>query len=331
MRRLSSALLAGTILLILGAPAASGGAAEKKGRVVVSFTFDGGYKGQEVAGKILEDRGMAGTFYLNSGYIGYPAYMSLEQVRALSRGRHEIGGASTLNNDLSQLPIEEARKQVCDDRATLDRLGFRVTSFAYPRGADTAAVRGLVSDCGYNSARDNSGLYNSISDCSACPAAETIPTNDFRIRTSENITTLPLLKSRVARAETSGGGWVPLVFRHICVCPAKGDDAITPVELTEFAKWLSERPVTTVVSTVDQVIGGEYKTVKGQPLDRLVPAVSGGSGQPSRPLSSMPAWSFWGLEIGQSQIIAVGLLMAFTMVLTYRAAAKGKRYERSTR
>lgn len=331
MRRLFPALLAVTLLLLMAAPAATAAVPAKKGQVIVSLTFDGGYKGQDIAGKILQDHNMAGTFYLNSGYLGYPAYMSLEQVRGLSRQRHEIGGASTLNNDLSKLPIEEATKQVCDDRATLDRLGFRVTSFAYPRGADTAAVRRMVSQCGYNSARDASGLYNSVTDCSDCPAAETIPpTNDFRIRTSENITRLELLKARVSLAETSGGGWVPLVFRHICVCPAKGDDAITPSDLTVFVKWLSERPVSTVVQTVDQVFGGDYKAVKGQPLARLVPAVGSSSGQPSRPLSSLPAWSFWGLEIGQSQIIAIGLLITFTIVLTYRAAARGKRYARPT-
>jgi hypothetical protein len=294
------------------------------------LTFDGGYKGQDIAGKILENHDMAGTFYLNSGYIGYPAYMSLEQVRGVSREGHEIGGASTLNNDLSKVPIEEARKQVCDDRATLDRLGFRVTSFAYPLGADTAAVRRVVSQCGYNSARDASGLFNTSSDCGSCPVSETVPpTNDFRIRTSENITKLELLKSRVLLAESSGGGWVPLVFRHICVCPARGDDAITPADLDVFAKWLSERPVTTEVYTVDRVVGGDFKPVKGEPLARLVPT-STGPGQKNRPLSSVPAWSFWGVEVGQAQIIAVGLLMTFTVVLTYRAAARGNRYERPT-
>jgi hypothetical protein len=295
------------------------------------LTFDGGYKGQDIAGKILESHHMAGTFYINSGYIGYPAYMSLEQVRELSRDRNEIGGASTLNNDLSKLSVDEARKQVCDDRATLDRLGFRVTSFAYPLGADTEAVRRVVSQCGYNSARDVSGLYNTYSDCSQCPTAETIPpTNDFRIRTSESSTGLQLLKDRVTFAEISGGGWVPLIFRHICVCPALGDSAITPSDLTLFVKWLSKRPATTQVQTVDEVVGGDYKSVKGEPLARFVPAGLSAPGQSSRPLSSVPAWSFWGLEIGQSQIIALGLLLTLTIVLTYRMAARGNRYERPT-
>lgn len=330
MRRLFPALLAVTLLLLLGAPAATAAVPVKKGQVIVSLTFDGGYKGQDVAGKILEANNMAGTFYINSGYIGYPAFMSVEQLRGLARQRHEIGGASTLNNDLSKLPIETATKEVCDDRATLERLGFQVTSFAYPLGADTAPVRRMVSQCGYNSARDVSGLYNSINDCSDCPQGETIPpTNDFRIRTSENSTSLDQLKARVSLAETAGGGWVPLVFRHICVCPDKGDAAITPADFTLFVKWLRERPVTTEVHTVDQVVGGDFKPVKGQPLARLVPGAASAS-QPSRPLSSLPAWSFWGLEIGQSQIIAIGLLMTFTIVLTYRAAARGKRYARPT-
>ena len=331
MRRLFPALLAGTFLLLMGAPLATAVIPSKKGQVIVSLTFDGGYKGQDIAGKIMETYNIAGTFYVNSGYIGYPAYLSVEQLRGLARQRHEIGGASTLNNDLSKLPIEEATKQVCDDRATLERLGFQVTSFAYPLGADTAPVRRLVSQCGYNSARDVSGLYNTINDCSDCPAAETIPpTNDFRIRTSENSTKLDLLKARVSLAETTGGGWVPLVFRHICICPDKKDGAITPSDFTAFVKWLSERPVTTEVQTVDQVVGGDVKSVKGEPLARLLPVAPSGSGPGSRPLSSSPAWSFWGLEIGQSQVIALGLIMTLTIVLTYRAAARGNRYGRPT-
>ena len=133
----------------------------------------------------------------------------------------------------------------------------------------------------------------------------------------------------VLAAESAGGGWVPLVFRHICVCPDKRDAAITPADFTLFVKWLRERPATTQVQTVDQVVGGDFKPVKGQPLARLVPSASSGAGQ-SRPLSSAPAWSFWGLEIGQSQLIALGLVMTFTIVFTYRAAARGKRYARPT-
>lgn len=331
MRRLFSALFAGTLLLLLSAPTATAVLPAAQGPVIVSLTFDGGYKGQEVAAKILETQNMAGTFYINSEYIGYPAFMSLEQLRGISRERHEIGGASTLNNDLTKLPIEQARAEVCNDRATLDRLGFRVTSFAYPLGADSAAVRRLVSQCGYNSARDVSGLFNSANDCSDCPAGETIPpTNDFRVRTSESITSHPVLKARVMLAESKGGGWVPLVFRHVCVCPDKGDSAITPADLTEFVKWLSERPATTKVRTVDQVVGGEYKPVKGQPVARLVAAGATTGATPSTPLSSAPAWAFWGLEIGQTQIIALSLVMTITIVLTYRAAARGNRYAKTT-
>jgi peptidoglycan/xylan/chitin deacetylase (PgdA/CDA1 family) len=333
VRRLFSALLAGALLLFLGSSAANASVAPRKGQVIVSLTFDGGYKGQDIAGTILASHQIAGTFYVNSGYIGFPAYMSLDQLRGLSRQGHEIGGASTQNNDLSKLPIAEAAKQVCDDRATLDRLGFRVTSFAYPRGADTVGVRRAVSQCGYNSARDVSGLHNSATDCGDCPVAETIPpTNDFRIRTSENATTLEVLKARVTSAESGGGGWVPLGFRFVCVCPSKGAEAITPSELTAFVSWLSDRPPgTTDVRTVDRVVGGGYKIVKGQADARLVPPDGSSPGQPARPLSSAPAWSFWGLEIGQSQLIATGLLLTLTVVLTYRAAARRNRYERTAR
>lgn len=327
MRRLILTGVIGGLLVILGAPAAMAESKLRKGETAVSFTFDGGYKGQDVAAKILADRGMAGTFYLNSGYLGFPAYLTVDQVRTIARQRHEIGGASTLNNDLSKLPAPAVRSQVCDDRATLDRLGFQVTSFAYPSGAETPDVRRIVGSCGYNSGRDVSGLYNDPKDCSSCPAGETIPpTNDWRVRTSQVSTVLPTLVQRVLRAENSGGGWVPLVFRHICVCPDKGDQAITPTNFANFVRWVENRPATTTVHAVDQLVGGAFKPVQGQPLARLVPALTASPSNNQRPFSQSPAWTLFGIGIGQSQIIAVGLLLAITVVLTYRSASRGNRY-----
>lgn len=330
MRRL--AILAWTLALLFLASAPALAASptapqvdvQGPGETVVSFTFDGSFKGQDVAAQILADNDMAGTFYINSGYIGYPAYLSLDRLRNMSRNHSEIGGASLYGNDLAPKSRRQARKEVCDDRATLTKLGFQVTSFAYPYGTSTPMVKSVVQECGYNSGRDTAGLYQSESSCSSCPVGEPLPPTDlFRIRTNASGVSLPVLKQNVTNAESRGGGWVPLVFTHICVCPEEAGQAISPDDFEEFVQWMADRPSTTRVATVDQVMGGEVKPAVGTPLSRLVPD-PGAPG--AEPLSKVPAWEIAGIGIGQSQILFIGLVVTSAVVVTYRLASRKSRY-----
>jgi hypothetical protein len=325
VRRVVLAVSAVLALLMMSTPAIAAVDAPNKGETVVSFTFDGTYKGQEKAGEILSDNGLAGTFYVNSGYIGYPAYLSLDQLRSLARNRNEIGGASLYGNDLSELSEKRARTEVCNDRTTLAQLGFQVTSFSYPHGASTQGAKAVAQYCGYNSARDIAGLYQSPTVCDSCPKGEPLPpTDDFRIRTSDAGATIEEMKEDVLRAENAGGGWVPLVFTYVCVCPDK-EDAITPAEFTELVTWMRERPSTTKVKTVDQVMGGPLKPVVGKPLERLVPDPSGAIGS-SEALSKVPAWTLFGVGIGQAQILFIGITLTIAIVLTYRIATRRDRH-----
>jgi len=59
----------------------------------------------------------------------------------------------------------------------------------------------------------------------------------------------------VTSAEQGGGGWVQLVFHHLC----SGCDAysITPADFTALLDWLQPRAASgTVVETTAEVIGG---------------------------------------------------------------------------
>jgi hypothetical protein len=316
------ALLAAPLLLMLGSPAE---AAPKSEVTVVSFTFDGTFKSQDMFAKVLASHEMAGTFYVNSGYLDYPAYLSVDQLRSIARNRSEIGGASLYGNDLVERSESQAGREICDDRATLAQLGFQVTTFAYPHGHASATVKAAAQRCGYNSARRYTGLFESASQCSSCPAAETLPpSDDFRIRTAAQSTELADLKERVTRAERAGGGWVPLVFTKVCVCPTDST-AISPDDFEAFVEWLQHRPATTVVRTIDQVMGGTLKPVQGEALRRLVPDPSAAIGE-KEPLSKAAAWSVFGLGIGQAQIIFTGVLVSIAVVVTYRIATKGNRH-----
>src|SRR4051794_23469297 len=60
----------------------------------VSFTFTGGYRGQEAAAHTLVRDDMQGTFYLSSGLIGLPDYLDKADVRSIAASGREIGGGT---------------------------------------------------------------------------------------------------------------------------------------------------------------------------------------------------------------------------------------------
>ena len=94
-------------------------------------------------------------------------------------------------------------------------------------------------------------------------------------------------------------------------------------------EWVTKRPPTTTVRTVDQVMGGPLKPVVGDPVERLVPDPSAAIGVSGRdPLSKRPAWTVYGIGIGQSQIIFIGVTLTAAIIVTYRVATRGNRYAR---
>jgi peptidoglycan/xylan/chitin deacetylase (PgdA/CDA1 family) len=233
----------------------------------VSLTFDDALAEQKTAADILHKHGLNGTFYINSGTVGKPHYFEQGNLKRLASLGHEIGGHSASHLDLTTLPADDARREVCADRATLTGWGFRVTSFAYPYASHNRAIETIVQDCGYNSARKDGGIRRpriSPESCPRCPVAETIPPADpYTIRTPHEIDTswtLADMKSVVTNAEDHGGGWVVLVFHHMCDdrCPLSTSPAI----LDAFAAWLKSREARgTQVKTVDHVIEGSVKPI----------------------------------------------------------------------
>ncbi|MDA3629938.1 polysaccharide deacetylase family protein [Saccharopolyspora sp. WRP15-2] len=243
------------LVLFLGAPAD----AAPTPRTVVSFTVDDGTASQTAGARILSQHRMRGTFYVVSGSIGQPGYLSLDDLRGMSAAGHEIGGHTVTHPDLGTIGPDELRREICQDRANLTDWGFRATSFAYPFGIADQADEQAVRDCGYNSARIT-GSIRTARGCGNCPPAEGIPPrNPMAVRGTGMIDpswTLEELQQVVLNAEADGGGWVPLVLHQVCdFC---GPLSISPRVLDQFTSWLAAREARgTVVRTVDEVMGGE--------------------------------------------------------------------------
>jgi len=298
-----------------------------KGTTVVSFTFDDGWKDQVQAAEVLDENHMRGTFYVNSGQIGYPAYMNLPELQALAAKGHEIAGHTVDHPNLTKLPYEQAKAEICDDRATLIHLGFKAKDFAFPYGAGDTSTTQMVKSCGYVSARATSGLKSSALGCEGCPYAnEMPPENDYwRVRTGNNDASLAALKDQITKAQEAGGGWVPLVFHHMCVdCAGKGKDQTSVKELSQLIEWMKTQPKIQTY-TVDQMINGPYKPAVGQVIPRW--ANYGVVVEPT-PYVYKPvvAFTVLGIGIGQGFVISTALIIGLIGVVAYRFGARKNRY-----
>jgi len=229
---------------------------------VVSLTFDDGSSSQLTAAALMHDRGMPGTFYVNSGSVGKAGYATRAQLEQLAEDGHEIGGHTLNHVNLPALPADEAKRQICLDRANLTAWGFSVRSFAYPFAETTPAVGDLVRDCGYNSGR-NVGSLRSRFGCDGCSYAETIPPGQpyaMRSHDVEGSWTLQDFQDAVTNAESSGGGWVQLTFHNFCGSSC-GDLSIGEEVFTQFLDWLGPRAAShhTLVRSVGDVVGGPVR------------------------------------------------------------------------
>jgi peptidoglycan/xylan/chitin deacetylase (PgdA/CDA1 family) len=252
-------------LALAGAVAAGPAAhAEPVAPTVVSITWDDGYSVTSVGLDLMKARGLKGTLYVNSLRTGEPNFFTRAQLKSYYDAGFEIGSHTLNHEDLAALPIDDAKANLCADRTNLMAMGFPVTSLAYPFSSTSPAVEQAAKECGFNSARLTYGLKTPVS-CSSCDPAESIPPADpYAIRAPGSVQasyTLDQLKSMVTQAETGGGGWVPLVFHHICdQCTA---NSITLTDFTAFVDWLAARPATTTVKTVNEVIGGPVQPSPG--------------------------------------------------------------------
>jgi peptidoglycan/xylan/chitin deacetylase (PgdA/CDA1 family) len=248
------------------------GAAGHVPRTVVSLTFDDGDADQMAAARVLHRYRLPATFYIITGAVGTPGYVTRPDLHQLAADGNEIGGHTVSHLRLTALSTAEARRQVCTGRSILARWGYPAGSFAYPGGADSPRTQAIIRSCGYTSARGVVGLR--APGCPGCSLAESIPpANPLTLRTAGEVDsswTLRDLEHTVTAAERDGG-WLPLVFHHVCAGRRCGGLAVRATMLDTFARWLAQRQRQgTAVRTVGQVIGGP---VAGRPV-RSTPHVA---------------------------------------------------------
>lgn len=230
-------------------------ATSSKPVVVVSLTWDDGRASQSQSLAVQQGHGMPATYYVNSAMIGSSSYyLTKPQLDDIAAAGNEIGGHTERHENLTTIPLDQARTTVCNDRNTLvswygDNAG---RSFAYPYGANNADSRQIVQDCGYTSARGVTGVLTPYA-CSSCRVSESLPAADpwylVAPTSVSSSTTLDDLQFQVIQASLNGGGWVIYTLHGMGV---PGDSlSVDPGVYSQFLDWLASRTDVTVRTVGD--------------------------------------------------------------------------------
>ncbi|MGB7448108.1 MAG: polysaccharide deacetylase family protein [Ornithinimicrobium sp.] len=244
-------------------PQKQAGAAETP--TVVSLTYDDGFDDQAGAARVLDHYGVDGTFYVTDDFIDDPGYMTRADLDALQRNGHEIGGHTVTHPRLGEIDAAEARREICNDRATLFEWGFEPVNMAYPFTSSTPQVEQIAEDCGYLTSRGLGEVKSQVG-CELCVLAETMPPeNSNFLRAPAQIDSswnLDDVKSIVRQAQAYGGGWVIFTFHTVCEPIGTKDCekslSATPQLHADVVEWLygqsqaSDRGLS--VHSVDEVV-----------------------------------------------------------------------------
>ncbi|GAA0957693.1 hypothetical protein GCM10009554_68780 [Kribbella koreensis] len=255
------ALLCAAVALAAGSLVAIIQPATAATNTIVSLTFDDGQASHIDTLPMLQSRGMRGTYYINSGWVGdSDYYMTWPQIHQLADAGNEIASHSVHHTVLTRVSQTTAMHEVCDDRANIVAQGFPApVSFAYPEAEYNSTAEQIVRNCGFTSARGVGGV--SEDGCDQCPYAESVPPVDpMALQTPQSPdenTTVAQLQSYVTAAETHGGGWVVLTFHGVCSDRCTDELSFSTAKFTAFLDWLKAREANgTVVQTVGDVMGG---------------------------------------------------------------------------
>ena len=114
----------------------------------VAITFDDGCETDLLtAAPILKQHGFGATFFVVSGFVGKPGFLSKSQLRELAGMGFEIGCHSMTHPYLSDLDEAGLQREIADAKLELEQmLGRSVEHFSCPGGRyDSRAMRVAMS------------------------------------------------------------------------------------------------------------------------------------------------------------------------------------------
>ena len=128
----------------------------------IVFTFDDGYDDVYTnALPILQKYNFVGTFYIATGLLERPGYMTWQQVEALAKAGMDIESHSVTHPSLKAKPLSFLRTEIGESKKALEaHLGAKVNFFCYPSGEYDALTIQVLQEFGYLSATTTwGGVY----------------------------------------------------------------------------------------------------------------------------------------------------------------------------
>lgn len=120
----------------------------------IVITFDDGYKDNwATAVPILEKYGFKATFFIVTGRVGEPDYMSWQDLQAMQAKGMEIGSHTVNHYTLNEINLNEFSRELMLSLIMLENnLHPPVNIFANPHGETTPAIVDLLQKTGYSAA-----------------------------------------------------------------------------------------------------------------------------------------------------------------------------------
>ncbi len=227
---------------------------------LITITFDDGWETTyTVAAPILTRDGIRSTQYLVTSLLGDPAYLSLDQVKALQRHNQQIACHSVSHPDLTKITPAELTYQLrgCQQYFAQKRIG-NVQDFAAPYGHTNHAVIAGIGQV-FRSERNTDGdLSNGINDADVNLPGNSDPHDIIGVTVHSN-TTVAQLKAAVDYT-VAHNGWLVLTYHQSEETGSKY--SLSKDSLQKQLDYLSSTPVRIV--TMGQVMDSLPPTPKGQ-------------------------------------------------------------------
>jgi peptidoglycan/xylan/chitin deacetylase (PgdA/CDA1 family) len=118
------------------------------------FTFDDGTSDHRRAAELLSSAGLAGTFFVITGRLGAPGYLSRADVRAMAGEGHRLASHAVTHRHLTSLSTQELGEELVNSRRQLEDITQQAVDWlAPPGGVYSASVIAAALQAGYRVVR----------------------------------------------------------------------------------------------------------------------------------------------------------------------------------
>jgi peptidoglycan/xylan/chitin deacetylase (PgdA/CDA1 family) len=125
------------------------------GRRAEAYHVDDGADDALRAAAGFEDLGLRGVFFVVTGWIDTPGWVTADMLRELVARGHEIGNHSHTHPMMTTIPLPDVRDEIARGQDVLASItGTPPTRFAWPHGRHNRDVDEIAASFGFREMRD---------------------------------------------------------------------------------------------------------------------------------------------------------------------------------